>query len=82
MREVDLQSTSLKTACYQEQSAFFDLEFQSGMIYRYLGVPVEVYQELLQAESKGRYFNLHIRNRYSYTKSPLLNASAPNLTPS
>jgi hypothetical protein len=68
MPRVDLQSTSLNAATYQDQSAFLDLEFQSGAIYRYLGVPVQVYQELLQAESKGRYFNQHIRNRFPYTK--------------
>ncbi|MGO9258090.1 MAG: KTSC domain-containing protein [Bryobacteraceae bacterium] len=45
-----------------------DLEFRTGAIYRYLGVPAQVYKELLRAESKGRYFNQHIRNRFGYAK--------------
>jgi len=68
MARVELQSTSLNAATYQDQSAFLELEFQSGEIYRYLAVPVQTYQELLRAESKGRYFNQHIRNRFTYTK--------------
>jgi hypothetical protein len=68
MPRVDLQSTSLNAATYQDQNAFLDLEFPSGVIYRYIGVPVQVYQELLQSESKGRYFNQHIRDRFPYTK--------------
>jgi hypothetical protein len=68
MAQVDLQSTSLNAATYQDQSAFLELEFRSGAIYRYLGVPERVYQKLLSAESKGRYFNQHIRNCFPYVQ--------------
>jgi hypothetical protein len=53
MPRVDLQSTSLSAATYQEQSASLELEFRSGAIYRYIGVPAQVYQELLHSESKA-----------------------------
>lgn len=65
MLRVDLQSTALKAVTYQDQSAHLELEFRSGAIYRYSAVPALVYQELLRAESKGRYFNQHIRNRFT-----------------
>ena len=68
MAQVDLQSTLLKAATYQDQSAILELEFRSGSIYRYLGVSGQVYQELLRADSKGRYFNQHIRNRFPYAQ--------------
>ena len=68
MARVDLQSTSLHAVTYQGQDAFLELEFRSGAIYRYLGVPEQVYQELLNAESKGRYFNQHIRNHFPYVQ--------------
>jgi hypothetical protein len=45
-----------------------ELEFKSGAIYRYLGVPAATYRGLLGAESKGAYFNGHIRNRFSGTR--------------
>ena len=65
MARVDWKSTSLNAATYQDQRAFLELEFQSGAIYCYLGVPAQVYQELLMAASKGGYFNQHIRNRFA-----------------
>jgi lysyl-tRNA synthetase, class II len=68
MARVDLLSTTLKTATFQEHSAFLDLEFRSGTTYRYREVPQRVYQELLKAESKGQYFNQHIRNRFRYVR--------------
>jgi len=68
MPRVNRQSTSLNAATYQDQSAHLELEFRSGAIYRYSAVPALVYQELLRAESKGRYFNQHIRNRFTHAK--------------
>lgn len=69
MERVELQSASLKTAAYQQQGAWLELEFRNGTIYRYFRVPVEIYQELLQAQSKGQYFNQHIRNRFPTIKT-------------
>ena len=68
MLPVQLQSTSLNAATFQEQRGYLELEFGSGAIYRYRDVPAQVYDELLRAESKGRYFNQHIRNRFRYAK--------------
>ncbi|ODR90897.1 KTSC domain-containing protein [Sinorhizobium alkalisoli] len=34
--------------------------------YHYLGVPLEVYEELVHAESAGHFFNEHIRHHYKY----------------
>jgi hypothetical protein len=69
MARVELKSTSLHAATYEEQSSLLELEFRSGASYRYSGVPAQTYQELMLAESKGRYFNQHIRNRFTYAKS-------------
>jgi hypothetical protein len=68
MARVALQSTSLNAATYRDRSAVLELEFGSGAIYRYAGVPEQVYRELLKAESKGRHFHQHIRNHFTNTK--------------
>jgi hypothetical protein len=75
MARVDPPSTSLNAPTYQDTS--LELEFRGGAIYRYIGVPARVYQELLSAESKGRYFNLHIRNRFPYEKIDSAGTTAP-----
>jgi hypothetical protein len=68
MPRLDLHSTSIRAVAYQEQEALLELEFRSGAVYRYFGVPTQSYQALLRAESKGGYFNSHIRNRFAYAK--------------
>jgi hypothetical protein len=44
------------------------LGFHSGDVYRYFTFPAEQYLEFFEAESKGRYFLSHIRNRFAYQK--------------
>jgi hypothetical protein len=68
MPRIYLNSTGLQAATYQDQSALLELEFRSGAIYQYFGVPAQTYQELLLAESKGAYFHRHIRDRFPYAK--------------
>ena len=48
--------------------ATLDLEFRTGAIYRYFAVPHAVFQDLIAAESKGAYFNRHVRNRFRYQR--------------
>lgn len=68
MLPVQLHSTSLHAATFHEQHGDLELQFASGAIYRYRDVPAPVYEDLLRAKSKGRYFNQHIRNRFRYAK--------------
>jgi len=44
--------------------ATLELVFQSGTTYRYFAVPRGVVDGLIVAESKGTYFNTHIRNHF------------------
>jgi len=38
--------------------------FHNGRTYDHPGVPYDVYAGLMQASSKGRYYNRYIRGRY------------------
>jgi hypothetical protein len=62
-----LDSTLLTSATYQVGEAQLLLEFCNGAIYLYFEVPEASYQSLLAADSKGAYFNQHIRNHFHYT---------------
>jgi len=42
------------------------VELRDGAVYQYLGVPLRIYQDLLRADSKGAYFNHHIRSPFPY----------------
>ncbi len=40
------------------------VEFHNGRTYDHPGVPYSVYEGLMQAPSKGAYYNRNIRRRY------------------
>jgi lysyl-tRNA synthetase, class II len=73
---LEWSSRLLEAAAYDRSQALLQLSFRNGASYRYSDVPAEVYDQLLLAESKGKYFNLHIRNRYAYTKISASSESA------
>lgn len=63
-KKIELKSSVLAWAAYDEEAKTLEVEFRSGEVYRYAKVPAEVFQGLMKAESKGRYFSQRIRNRF------------------
>jgi hypothetical protein len=63
-----IESSSLIRLAYDDLQAVLAIEFRDGTSYRYVGVPLWLVQELLQAKSKGAYFNSHIRTHFPYAK--------------
>jgi hypothetical protein len=66
MTGVRLTSSSLSRVAYQPEREWLHVEFVTGEVYRYQGVSWIVYTQLLQAASKGRYFNQRIRGHFPY----------------
>ena len=61
---IPLSSATIRAVAYDVGTARLTVLFTSGYTYRYFGVPLEIYQGLLVAASKGHYFNRLIRGRY------------------
>ena len=61
-------STTLATIAYDDARKLLQLEFRSRTIYQYFDVPADVHQALLDAPSKGNYFNQAIRGRFAFTR--------------
>jgi len=66
MRITAVESTTLVTVCYDDARELLQLEFCSRAVYQYFGVPSAVHQSVLDASSKGRYFNQAIRGHFRY----------------
>ena len=68
MARIPHQSSVLASSEYFPDRQCLEVEFLSGEIYRYSEVPPSVYQNLLNADSKGFYFNTHVRNRFPFQR--------------
>lgn len=59
-----VSSSAIRAVGYDERTMRMKIVFTSGGAYDFCGVPLFVYVGLMTAGSKGRYYNLHIRDRY------------------
>lgn len=69
MNRISVESSNLASVGYDESTSTLEIEFRSGGIYQYFGVPQNIYQELMNASSKGTYFDQNIKKvGYPFSK--------------
>jgi len=61
-------SSNLDQVGYDASKLQLFVVFRNGAAYRYDGVPADLYQRLLQAESKGKFFIAHVRKAFPFTR--------------
>jgi hypothetical protein len=59
-----ITSTGLKSVAYDDIAHVLEVELQSGPVSRYFEVPPTVYEALISAPSKTRYFNDNVAGKY------------------
>jgi lysyl-tRNA synthetase, class II len=68
MNEITLHSSVLAGLRYDPDGGQLWLRFRTGALYLYHMVPATVVQSLVKAPSKGEFFNLAIRSRFSFSR--------------
>jgi hypothetical protein len=53
---------------YDAESQTLEIEFNKGGLYQYSGVSSSEHEELMAANSIGKFFIAHIRDKYSGVK--------------
>ena len=66
MRRRRVSSRSIASVGYDAAARTLEIEFHTGRLYQYSGVPALVHEELVHADSVGAYFNAKIRPIYPY----------------
>jgi len=61
---VRVPSTAVAAVGYSKRLHALEIEFVNGAIYRYLNVPISVYQSLISADSKARFYDENVRGKY------------------
>ena len=62
-----MPSSVIRSYHYDPVDRHLDLVFVSGRRYRYHEVPVETYDGMRRAFSKGEFFNAYIRDQFRHT---------------
>ncbi len=65
-----MPSSVIRAYHYEPARRRLQVVFTSGRRYSYFAVPPEVYRDLKAAPSKGEFFNLAIRDHFSFAREP------------
>lgn len=65
---MDVDSTAIREIDYDAERSKLLVRFESGERYVYVGVPGEVHRSFIDADSKGRFFQAQIRDRYPFNR--------------
>jgi len=68
MERNPVNSSNISSIGYDADSYTLEVEFHSGAVYQYFDVPLNVYQGIMEAGSKGQYLAQHIKGYYRYVK--------------
>lgn len=61
-------SSNVASIGYNAPSETLEVEFTNGAVYQYFNVPSNLYEQLVQAGSKGQFLHVYIRNSYPYSR--------------
>jgi transposase len=76
MTWLPLESKMFTSVAYDADEQILYLRFRkTGDVYRYFGFPVREYQAFINAESRGRFFLAHIRDRFPLERMARLHAA-------
>jgi KTSC domain len=79
MGPVRVESSLLASVRYDADRQRLHIDLRNGERYVYFQVPASCYELLLESESKGIFFNTHIRKRFAYQH--VSDPSAPVVMP-
>lgn len=68
MERVPVSSSNIASVGFDESNQVLEVEFISGSIYEYYGVPAHVFRELIEAPSVGGYFAQRVRNAFGFSR--------------
>jgi hypothetical protein len=64
MDRVSVNSSNVAEIGYDPSSMTLEIAFNNGNVYQYFDVPEAVYDELMRAESIGKFLNANIKDNY------------------
>lgn len=65
------KSSQVKAFGHDPATNTLAVEFNSGGLYHYAGVPAEVFEEMKKAESVGRFLGQSIKGKFEFSKVQL-----------
>ena len=64
VERLSVKSRILRSVGYDENTKILEIEFSSGFVYQYSGVPPKVYADLMHSAEIGKYYSEKVRPKF------------------
>lgn len=68
MNWIAVDSSTISRMAYDETRKVLSVEFKNGSRYEYYDLPINVFQQMKAAASKGQFLSANIKGRYRYAR--------------
>ncbi len=68
MEMISVESSNIDKIGHDEDSNTLQIEFKNGGTYQYFDVENNIYEAMLNANSKGKFLHANIKGAYRYSK--------------
>lgn len=59
-----VKSRILRSVGYDSSTKILEIEFQTKLVYQYLGVPPKTFADLMHSDEIGKYFSEKVRPKF------------------
>jgi len=64
LERLPVKSRILRSVGYDASTKILEIEFQNGLVYQFLNVPLKVSSDLMRSDEIGKYFTDKVRSRF------------------
>jgi len=68
MTRIPVTSSNVDSVGYDTGTQTLEVEFKNGYIYQYFDVPETIYQQMINADSAGKFLINNIKGVYRYAR--------------
>lgn len=68
MNRNQVASSNLSSVGYDEPTETLEIEFNNGAVYQYYNVTANIFDQFMQAPSKGQFLHVYIKNAYPFSR--------------
>jgi hypothetical protein len=65
----NVASSNVRSVGYDVVTETLEVEFLNGGVYQYYNVPQLMYEQMMNATSKGQFLNTYVKNQYAYSRT-------------
>ena len=68
MERTTVESSNIASIGYHEETLTLEIEFLNNTVYQYFDIPFNIYQDLMNSNSHGKFLAENIKGIYRYSR--------------